>query len=43
VSTADLNHILALNFLDTMLGRAAKNVPILHRAMEKIAAMDIKI
>jgi hypothetical protein len=42
-STANLNHNLALNFLDTMLRRAAKDVPILHYAMERFAVMDIKI
>ena len=41
-STAYLNHILALNFLDTMLRRAAKDAPILNHAMERIAVMDIK-
>ena len=41
-STANLNHILALNFLDTMLRRSAKDVSILHHAMKRIAVMDIK-
>ena len=41
-STANLNHILALNLLDTMLRRAAKYVSILPHAMERIAVMDIK-
>ena len=35
-STANLNHILAINHLDTMLRRAAKDVPILYHAMERI-------
>jgi hypothetical protein len=37
-----LSHILALNFLDTTLRRAAKDVPILHHAIERITIMDIK-
>ena len=41
-STANLNHINALNFLDTMIRRAAKDVPILHHCFERIAVMDIK-
>jgi hypothetical protein len=41
-STCNLNHILAPNFLDTMLRRAAKDFSNLHHAMESIAVKVIK-
>ena len=37
-----MNHILALNFLDTMIRRLAKDVSILYHAMERVAVMDVK-